>query len=91
MPLFYRVKDPDTGRISMVAQDLLEPDTTPTVAPLTPSIATVGVKRYTCTACQPPRPFASPGIAAMHFKKAHSDQYVDKLSWRKWVKEFGDL
>ena len=90
MPLFYRLKDA-SGRIQMVEQPELVLDPQPVVSPLTPTVEGVGMKRYSCTACEPPKPFASAGVLSMHFGKAHKDLWEDKNSWRRHVAEFGDL
>lgn len=89
VPLFYRVRDPD-GSTRMVEQDLSALTPVPVIAPVSPTVAGVGMKRYSCTACTPPKPFASAGVMSMHFMKVHKNLWTDKNSWRKWVKEFGD-
>jgi hypothetical protein len=90
MPLYYRLKDA-AGRIQMVEQPEVRLTPQPVIAPLTPTVDGVGMRRYSCTACDPPKPFASAGVMAMHFTNVHKDLWTTKNSWRQYVLEFGDL
>jgi hypothetical protein len=92
VPLIYRYRDPATGKVRMVDQNLDTPFIEAPVA--TPSVSaplSAGFKRYYCTACTPNKAFAGLGVLSMHFAKQHADLKKDKNSWRAYVKEFGEL
>jgi hypothetical protein len=90
MPRYMRVLA-ENGKFQMIEQPI--PDEIEDVTltqPITPSVAVqAGFKRYSCTACSPPRPFGGLGVLSMHFAKAHKELIEDKDSWRKYVSEFG--
>lgn len=90
MTLFYRVKCAD-GTFAMQEQPQPVVEPIPVIAPASPTVGGVGMKRYSCTACTPPKPFASAGVMSMHFAKVHKDLWTSKNSWRQHVAEFGDL
>jgi len=91
MPRFIRVKDKE-GRYTMIEQPIdTDIAVVPVVQPPQPTaIPQVGLKRYACTACHPPKPFGSTGVLAIHFAKKHPELVQDKTSWRAYCKSFGD-
>ena len=69
----------------MVEQQI--PDEVAKVDIVMPSVEAaepVAAKRLFCTLCNN-RPFPTPGVAAMHFAKVHSELKTDREAWRKFV------
>ena len=90
MNFYHRVRNAD-GTYSMVEQLGSQTRPVPLIAPPITAGASGKLKRYFCTACTPPKPFASAGVASIHFAKKHAEKRVDGNSWRAFVREFGDL
>lgn len=87
MPTFHRIKTA-RGWVMREVPNVEPPKAEPIHHPLSTTVGEgTGFKRYSCTACSPVKPFAAPGVASMHFNKAHKDMVHDKDSWRKWIKE----
>ena len=86
MPLFYRTLNIDGITHDMIEQPEHVVEAQAIVTPLSPTAGrSVGLKRYYCTACTPPKPFAGLGVLAIHFNKHHQELYTTKDSWRKYV------
>lgn len=86
MPLYHRVLT-DKG-YEMVEQDLPTFEQAPIILPelASPTLIPPASTRYVCSVCKPAKKFNRPGVASMHFNKAHRDLMRDKDTWREYVR-----
>lgn len=90
MPSFLWVKG-ENGRNRMVPVSAAPLDDTPIAQPAALTLSNGTVKKlYYCAACTPPKRFLKAGVAAMHFQRTHKELYVDRDSWRQYVKAIDD-